>query len=783
MSYYARDAEHRMEGSLVPMRHFWCVSALSSLLLLLVGCSRDAEYYMNSGKQAAAAGHDSEAILNFRKVLQKDPQSGAAFLQLGLAFQRQLNFTEAYSSLKQAAVLLPSSEDASVRFADLCLNIHVSDPSHPRIMYEQVRNIADQLLAKNQQSLEGLRLDGNLALLDKRFDYAVETFRKAAAVNPEHLGVVLPLARSLVETGQAVEAERLALQLIVKDKTAEAAYDLLYRLYQKENRIAEAENILRRKVQSNPGSGGAHLQLAGHYAGRKEFPRMEEALRPLLDDPKKFPQARLQAGDLYRAAGKLDAAEKRYQDGLSANSGDRLSYQKRLLEIWAKQGKRDDVTKLVEAALRENPADEDLKAAKANLLVSTNNPDNLKAAILLFRELVKAKPGDIVRQLELSRASLLNGELDLAKGQLTEVLRRMPSSIPVRAMLADVSLRKRDYPEALRYADEILQAQPQYPGARLVRSASLMGLGRFKDARAELQKLSATQSQSRAAQLQLSTIDLAQGSAKDAENSFQKLHKSEPGDLRALEGLVQAQVGQSRSDTALLLIQEELSKTPDSVELRVLLARTAAQSGNVDLAIKQYQQLVERNRGVTDWYLPLGEALRARGDYPSALAQFEAARRLAPKDVRFVVSVAAVEILMGKKAAARESLRQALILQPGDPFIMNNLAYMMVETGENAEEAQKLVQNALKKYPEEPNFLDTQASIYQKLGQNGNALRVFQYLVRQYPENPGFRYHLAGSLAKTGDHAEARKALNVALGQKPAPRLDSEIRQLLSTLN
>ena len=114
---------------------------------------------------------------------------------------------------------------------------------------------------------------------------------------------------------------------------------------------------------------------------------------------------------------------------------------------------------------------------------------------------------------------------------------------------------------------------------------------------------------------------------------------------------------------------------------------------------------------------------------------------------------------------------------------MNNLAYMMVETGENAEEAQKLVQNALKKYPEEPNFLDTQASIYQKLGQNGNALRVFQYLVRQYPENPGFRYHLAGSLAKTGDHAEARKALNVALGQKPAPRLDSEIRQLLSTLN
>lgn len=93
--------------------------------------------------------------------------------------------------------------------------------------------------------------------------------------------------------------------------------------------------------------------------------------------------------------------------------------------------------------------------------------------------------------------------------------------------------------------------------------------------------------------------------------------------MRAFEGLVQVQIGQSRSEVALRLIQDELSKAPDFIELRVLLARTAARVGNLDLAVVQYKQLVAKNPGVPDWYLPLGEALRARGDFAGALGSLK----------------------------------------------------------------------------------------------------------------------------------------------------------------
>jgi tetratricopeptide (TPR) repeat protein len=377
----------------------------------------------------------------------------------------------------------------------------------------------------------------------------------------------------------------------------------------------------------------------------------------------------------------------------------------------------------------------------------------------------------------------LSGDPDRAQTELEAALRLAPASIPVRALLADISLSKRDYSSSLRYSDEILKAQPGNGPARLVRSASLLGLGRYQELQPELEKLLAAQPHSADAQFQYGSLNLAEGRPKDAEDAFRKAWEAKPGDVRALEGVVEAEIAQDQSDKALRLIEQEIAKTPDSTALRGILAATALRTGHADIAIEQYKRLISENPRAGVLYFGLGEALRSRREYPEALAQFENATRSEPGNLRFEVAVAGTESLMGHKDDARNSFRKALAMQPDDPTVMNDLAYLIAETGGSLPEARKLAQAAVRKQPRQAGFMDTLGWIYQKAGQTDSALEVFDNLTRREPRNPLYQYHLAVSLAQKGDRARARETLTAALALKPDGNLDSDIRQLLTKVN
>jgi tetratricopeptide (TPR) repeat protein len=757
--------------------------AVAAALLIAAGCSRNAEHYLQRGIKAADAGNDSEAILNFRKAVQKDPQSGQALFRMGLVHQRQGNATEAYRDLTQAVRLMPRSDEVKIKLAELCLDAFVTDPTHPKRLHDEVILVADQLLTGNPQSVDGLRLKGSVALLDKRLDQAIELLREADRIKPMQPNVVLPLVRSLFEADQREEAERLALQLIDREKTFGPIYDVLYTFYAKQNRTPDAERLLQRKVANNPGDAGPRLQLAALYAYLKRSPEMSGALRPLLDNPKGFPQARLQVGDFYRGIGSADEAMALYQEGLKSGSVDKLLYQKRIIDLLVRQGKRDEAAQVVDAALKEQPADPELRTARAALLLDTGKPRNVDAAISIFEELVKQKPGDAEQRVNLARAAMRKGDLDSARRELLAALRSAPSSATIRALLAEVSLRKREFGDVVKYADEILARQPDSPWARLERSIGLMGLGRNAEARVDLEKLLAAQPQSIDAQVQLGNLNLAEGHFKEAESIFRKSSQASQGDLRPIEGLLTAQVEQQQFDSALGLIRAELAKAPESTQLRRLLAQTALRAGNKELAIEQFKQALSRNPQDVDIYLEFGEALRAMGNYQEALAQFDKAYQMAPKDPRFLVGLATTKELMGRKESARDNYRKALALQPDNPNVMNNLAYLIVETGGNPQEAQQLAQEAVKRQPQQPDFTDTLGWVYLKSGHSDSALQVFTNLVRRYADNPTFRYHLAASMAQKGDRAAAREALAAALALKPSGPLESDIRQLQSKLN
>src|SRR5215510_9377224 len=207
--------------------HIGLLSVIGFAVLCEAGCS-NARDYSARGNRFFAAGKYEDAEIQYRKALQKNPNLGEAYYGIGLIKIEQHKGIEAYQPLLRAVQLMPESDDAKRKLADVTFALYVVAPQHPMAAYNQVDSLADQLLAKNQNSIDGLRLKGSLRLLDRNPKAAIAVYEKANQVEPMRLDVVEGLVQALLQDSRVADGERLALQMIQKDKTSGPIYDVLY---------------------------------------------------------------------------------------------------------------------------------------------------------------------------------------------------------------------------------------------------------------------------------------------------------------------------------------------------------------------------------------------------------------------------------------------------------------------------------------------------------------------------------------------------------------------------
>src|SRR6516165_2048917 len=136
------------------------------LILVFAGCTRNAQYYLERGNKLSAEGKYADAELSYRKAIQKDPNSGETFFQLGQVELKLKRISESYQFLSRAVQLLPKRDDAKVKLADLCLAVYAADPRHPQNLqplYEKAVNLSDQVYAHDPNGFDALRLKGHVA--------------------------------------------------------------------------------------------------------------------------------------------------------------------------------------------------------------------------------------------------------------------------------------------------------------------------------------------------------------------------------------------------------------------------------------------------------------------------------------------------------------------------------------------------------------------------------------------------------------------------------------------
>ena len=743
-------------------------------------CRQGPQAYVSRANRLFDAGKTDEAILNYKKAIQRDAKFGEAYYRLALAELKITNAREAYAALVTADRLMPDRADVKVTLANLLLLSYARDKSRPAGFYAQLNKLSDELIKRDPRSYDGFRIKAYLAWSDGKLNDAEGFFAKANTAKPMTPDLVVSWVQVLFGDGKEAEAEQLARQLIQAHKNSGTIYDVLYGHYRFQKRLAEAENALKMKVTNNPGELDYELQLAAFYAGTGQREEMTGVIKSLLNDPKTFPMAHLKVGDFYAALHDWPEALDQYQQGAKADATNRTIYLKRVADAWLSQGKGEEAAGVVGEILKQNPSDQAAQAVSASLLLKSGKPDQVQTGVNELQGLVDKDPQNAPLRFALARALLVKGERERARVQFQELLKERPRHIPSILALAELSLGRKDYPQALRYANDALSVNPRLAAARLIRATVLAAQNNYTEARTELNSLATDVPQDLEVQFELATLDLAEKKYPQAEIRLEGLYGKQK--LKALTGLVEVYRAQGQLDKAIARLKLELGKSPDTFPIHSLLAGTFVEAKKYDLAVEEYKKMQLMGAKSAQLDFRLGQAYQLEGDVGKAVASYQEARELAPLDPLITASLADAQRQAGRDAEAMMNYRRVLTLDAENANVMNNLAYTLLDTGGSADEAQKLVEHALQKSPRDPHFADTLGMVYLKKNLRDSAAQVFTGLTQRYPGDPVFRYHYALALFQEGQAAKARTQLELALRNNPPDGLRKDIQNSLAKI-
>ncbi len=252
--------------------------------------------------------------------------------------------------------------------------------------------------------------------------------------------------------------------------------------------------------------------LAMHYSLVNRRQDMLDVLAQIKSHAKDFPQAYEKVGNFYLRLGDPDSAIREYKEGIVKDPTRKALYQKSIIEVLFRQGKRGEAAEINQQILKENPNDSDARSLEASFLLDKGD---INRALTELQSVVTRSPDNPVARYNLGRAHIAKGEWEQARQSFQKAIELRTDYMLARLALAQLLVTRGDFDAALKSAQEILKLDRQNKNAQLIESAAFLGQKKYVESRALLNGMLAKNPNSPDVLFQLGVVDLAEGKYKD----------------------------------------------------------------------------------------------------------------------------------------------------------------------------------------------------------------------------------------------------------------------------
>jgi Flp pilus assembly protein TadD len=240
---------------------------------------------------------------------------------------------------------------------------------------------------------------------------------------------------------------------------------------------------------------------------------------------------------------------------------------------------------------------------------------------------------------------------------------------------------------------------------------------------------------------------------------------------------------QGQFDTATRVYAEVPDASYNHLAAEIGRANALRSDGKADAGIEVLMSLAKTYPDSMEIQIALGDAQSGQKNYAEAEIAYSSAIAMIPEVGKaywgLYYSRAITLERQDKWDAAEKDFRTALELYPDQPLVLNYLGYSLVEKGRDLDEAQGMIEKAVKQRPDDGYITDSLGWVLYRLGKFREAVGPMERAVELLPVDPVLNDHLGDVLWKVDRKREAEFQWKRALSFGPDDEVAARIRSKL----
>jgi putative PEP-CTERM system TPR-repeat lipoprotein len=706
-----------------------------------------------------ARGNLETALADYERVVEAEPAHLPA--QIG-----RVGILVELDRIEEAAAAIAEIRDAYPKDPRaLYLDAIIASRKGDALAAEQSLQEAENLLAQIPAELienhaPTLLLAGMVAFSLQNWEQAgdyLDLYHKRSpdAVGPRKLLAQIALKRDQYEG--AIALLEPAMQLAPADP---GLLSLLAEAYMRDGRHLKASELIERAIAADADDPDLQTQRAinAYALGRPDeaIDRMNSILAERPDQASASASLVLMLVKRHRLDRALEVA-----DDLVRRHPENLTYVNLKGAVQLASGDRQGARESFDAALAIDPR---FLPARLNLAKLELADGKAPRAQVRLEALLEEAPNHSGAMLELARAHAAQGQDAEALRWAENVIGADPGSAAAAIFLTDLLLESAEPARAAAVAEAAELRMPDEADLLAAVARAYIASGRRSTAQVVLQRTSSLAGYDARMLLRVAELQRQAGDLEGAVWSLQKAREGEPQFVPARLRLGEALTALGRFEKAELVANELQRELPEEPFGYHLMGTIEQRQGDHAGALKSYTEALKRKGDSPILAVRVFEARRLVDGDSEAVAFLSGWVEEHPDDAIARQALAEGHFRAGRLNEAQALYEQVLVQARDNPILFNNLALVLLRKDDPR--ALEYARKAHALLPNVPQVADTLGWILVKSGNPSEGLKHLRDAQSRAADDPGISYHIAVALSELGRPKEAIAELRRAVSRE-----------------